>query len=33
MRGFRDRRHFEFPEFPREGPKHETMLDAEVQPR
>ncbi len=28
--GFRDRRHFEFPEFPREGPKLETILDAEV---
>jgi len=29
--GFRDRRHFEFREFPREGPKLETILDAEVE--
>jgi len=28
--GFREPRHFEFPEFPREGPKLETILDAEV---
>ncbi|MCO5052077.1 MAG: DNA (cytosine-5-)-methyltransferase [Verrucomicrobiae bacterium] len=28
--GFRDRRHFEFPEYPREGPKLESILDAEV---
>jgi DNA (cytosine-5)-methyltransferase 1 len=28
--GFRDRRHFEFPEFPREGPKLESILDAQV---
>lgn len=25
--GFRDRRPFEFPEFPREGPKLESLLD------
>jgi len=31
--GFRERRHFEFPDFPREGPKLESILDAEVQPR
>ncbi len=28
--GFRDRRPFEFPEFPREGPKLESIRDAEV---
>jgi DNA (cytosine-5)-methyltransferase 1 len=28
--GFREPRHFEFPEFPAEGPKLETILDAEV---
>jgi len=28
--GFRERRAFEFPEFPAEGPKLETILDAEV---
>ena len=28
--GFRDRRHFEFPDFPTDGPKLETILDAEV---
>ena len=28
--GFREPRHFEFPEFPREGPKLETILDTEV---
>lgn len=28
--GFRERRAFEFPEFPAEGPKLETILDVEV---
>lgn len=28
--GFRDKRHFEFPEFPKEGPKLETILEAEI---
>ncbi len=28
--GFRERRHFEFPDFPTEGPKLETILAAEV---
>lgn len=31
--GFRERRHFEFPEFPAAGPKLESILDVEVQPR
>ena len=28
--GFRERRAFEFPEFPAEGPRLETILDAKV---
>ncbi len=28
--GFRERRHFEFPEFPAKAPKLEASLDAEV---
>jgi site-specific DNA-cytosine methylase len=29
--GFRERRSFEFREFPAEGPKLESILDAEVE--
>ena len=28
--GFREQRSFEFPEFPAEGPKLESILDAEI---
>lgn len=28
--GFRERRHFEFQDFPTEGPKLETIIDAEI---
>ncbi len=30
--GFHDRRYFDFPELPREGPKLESILDDEVEP-